>query len=91
VTENEETEEAIAKIVLYYGGNTLPKYVLSRPKDQFGSRKSNLTKLIAKKRSEVIKDELGNVKTANVVSMFVVQYEHRAKFGMKTRVYQKYG
>jgi hypothetical protein len=91
VTENEETEEAIAKIVLYYGGNILPKYALSRLKDQFDSRKSNLTKLIVKKRSEVIKDELGNVETANVVSMFVVQYEHRAKFGMKTRVYQKYG
>ena len=56
---NEEMEEAIAKIVLYYGGNILPKYVLSRLKYQFDSRKSNLTKLIAKKRSEVIKDELG--------------------------------
>jgi hypothetical protein len=49
VTENEEMEEAIAMIVHYYGGNVLPKYVLSRLRDQFDSRKSNLTKLIPKK------------------------------------------
>ena len=63
VTENEEMEEAISMIVHYYGGNILPKYVLSRLRDQFSSaavdsQKSNLTKLITKTRSEVIKEKL---------------------------------
>jgi hypothetical protein len=61
---NEETlEEAIATIVDYYGGNILPKYVLLRLRDQFStalvdSQKANLTKLITKKRSEVMKEKL---------------------------------
>jgi hypothetical protein len=35
VTQNEEMEEAISTIVCYYGGNILPKYILSRLRDQF--------------------------------------------------------
>jgi hypothetical protein len=63
VTENEMMEEAISMIVHYYGGNILPKYVLSRLRDQFpsvavDSQKTYLTKLITKKRSEVIKEKL---------------------------------
>jgi hypothetical protein len=63
VIENEDMEEAIATIVGYYDGNILPKYVLSRLKDQFpsaavDSQKTYLTKLITKKRSEVTKEKL---------------------------------
>jgi hypothetical protein len=63
VTQNEEMEEAISTIVCYYGGNILPKYILSRLRDQFppaavDSQKTYLTKLITKKRSEVIKEKL---------------------------------
>jgi hypothetical protein len=63
VTQNEEMEEEISTIVRYYGGNILPRYVLSRLRDQFpsaavDSQKTYLTKLITKKRSEVIKEKL---------------------------------
>ena len=63
VEVNEEMKEAMAKIVQYYGGHIQPRYVLSRLRDQFStaavdSQKVDLTKLITKKRSEVMKEQL---------------------------------
>lgn len=63
VEMNEEMKEAMAKIVQYYGGHIQPRYVLLRLRDQFStaavdSQKVDLTKLIAKKRSKVMKEQL---------------------------------
>jgi hypothetical protein len=63
VEVNEEMKEAMEKIVQYYGGQIQPRYVLSRLRDQFStaavdSQKVGLTKLITKKRSEVMKEQL---------------------------------
>lgn len=61
LSQNEEMERAISRIVHHYGGYILPYYVLSRLRDQFSaasvdSQKNHLTKLIAKKRSDAIKE-----------------------------------
>ena len=63
VEVNEEMKEAMEKIVQYCGGQIQPRYVLSRLRDQFStaavdSQKVDLTKLITKKRSEVMKEQL---------------------------------